>query len=42
MELMRQDNEYDDKKLLFWVICHVLPYYEFNQFEFVNYKLVLI
>ena len=24
MELIRQDDEYDENKLLFWVICHVL------------------
>ena len=24
MKLIRQDDEYDESKLLFWLICHIL------------------
>ena len=24
MELIRQDDEYYENKLLFWIICHIL------------------
>ena len=29
MELIRQDDEYDEKKLLLWVICNVLSLFFF-------------
>ena len=29
MELIRQDDEYDEKKLLLWVICNVLSFFFF-------------
>ena len=32
MELIRQDDEYDEKKLLLWVICNVLSLF-FSFFE---------
>ena len=42
-ELVRQDDEYDGKKLLFWIICHVyIITFEFNHFENVYYKHMLI
>ena len=27
MVLIRQDDEYDEIKLLFWIICHVLSFF---------------
>ena len=42
-ELVRQDDEYDENKLWFWVICHVyIITFEFNHFENVYYKHMLI
>ena len=40
---VRQDDEYDGNKLLFWIICHVyIITFEFNHFENVYYKHMLI
>jgi len=41
--LVRQDDEFDENKLLFWVICHVyIINFEFNHFENIYYKHMLI
>ena len=40
MELIRQDDEYDENKWLILVICHELIF-EFNQFDCVD-KHILI
>jgi len=29
MELIKQDDEYDENKLLFWLICYVLSLLNF-------------
>ena len=42
MKLIRQDDEYDENKLLYWVICNVLSLFKFNQFECVSYKQMLV